>query len=69
MKKHIVLKTTVPGPKSAELLAARKAAIPRGVSNITPIAVAKGDQAGSLAPLRKAVNAARELVRRLPGRS
>jgi len=45
MKKHIVLKTPVPGPRSMELLEARRAAVPRGVSNITPIAVARGEGA------------------------
>ena len=45
MKKHITLKTPVPGPKSRELMKARLAAIPRGPLNITPIAIARGDGA------------------------
>jgi len=45
MRKHVVLKTPVPGPKSRELLAARKEAVPRGVYNITPLVIARGEGA------------------------
>jgi 4-aminobutyrate aminotransferase/(S)-3-amino-2-methylpropionate transaminase len=44
-RKHIVLKTAVPGPRSQELMKAREAAIPRGPYNITPIVMAKGEGA------------------------
>ena len=44
-RKHIVLKTPVPGPKSQELMQARQAAIPRGPINITPVAMARGEGA------------------------
>jgi 4-aminobutyrate aminotransferase/(S)-3-amino-2-methylpropionate transaminase len=45
MRKHAVLKTAVPGPRSIELFEARRAAIPRGAYNITPIVIAKGEGA------------------------
>ena len=45
MRKHIALKTEVPGPRSRELFAVRQAAIPRGVYNITPIVIARGEGA------------------------
>ncbi|HUD70533.1 MAG TPA: 4-aminobutyrate--2-oxoglutarate transaminase [Dongiaceae bacterium] len=45
MKKHIVLKTAVPGPKSLALMEARRAAVPRAVYQITPVAIAKGEGA------------------------
>jgi 4-aminobutyrate aminotransferase / (S)-3-amino-2-methylpropionate transaminase / 5-aminovalerate transaminase len=45
MKKNIVLKTAIPGPRSQELLRAREAAVPRGAYNITPLCIAKGEGA------------------------
>ena len=45
MRRHIALKTTVPGPRSQELFAVRQSAVPRGVYNITPIVMARGDGA------------------------
>jgi 4-aminobutyrate aminotransferase/(S)-3-amino-2-methylpropionate transaminase len=45
MRKQIVLKTPVPGPKSKELMKAREAAVPRGLYNITPVAIARGEGA------------------------
>jgi len=45
MRKHVVLKTPVPGPRSQELLAARQEAVPRGVYNITPLVIARGEGA------------------------
>ncbi|HXH28282.1 MAG TPA: 4-aminobutyrate--2-oxoglutarate transaminase, partial [Candidatus Polarisedimenticolia bacterium] len=45
MKKHIVLKTAVPGPKSQELMKARQEAIPRGPLNITPVVTARAEGA------------------------
>ncbi|PYS95870.1 MAG: 4-aminobutyrate--2-oxoglutarate transaminase [Acidobacteria bacterium] len=45
MKKHIVIKTAIPGPRSQELMKARQAAIPRGPYNMTPIAIARGEGA------------------------
>jgi len=45
MTKHIVLKTTIPGPRSQELLRARQAAVPRGPYNITPVFIARGEGA------------------------
>ncbi|MGH9749639.1 MAG: 4-aminobutyrate--2-oxoglutarate transaminase [Candidatus Polarisedimenticolia bacterium] len=45
MRKHIVLKTAVPGPRSLELIKAREAAVPRGPFNINPIVMAKGEGA------------------------
>jgi 4-aminobutyrate aminotransferase/(S)-3-amino-2-methylpropionate transaminase len=45
MKKSIVLKTAIPGPRSMELMKARQAAVPRGPLNITPVFIAKGDGA------------------------
>ena len=45
MRRHIALKTTVPGPRSQELFAVRQSAVPRGVYNITPIVIARGDGA------------------------
>jgi 4-aminobutyrate aminotransferase/(S)-3-amino-2-methylpropionate transaminase len=43
--KSIVLRTTIPGPRSLELLARRQAAVPRGVANGTPIFAARTDGA------------------------
>jgi 4-aminobutyrate aminotransferase / (S)-3-amino-2-methylpropionate transaminase / 5-aminovalerate transaminase len=45
MKKHIVVKTPIPGPRSQELMKARQAAVPRGAYNITPVAIARGEGA------------------------
>ena len=45
MKKNIVLKTAVPGPRSQELGRARQAAVPRGPYNITPVFIARGEGA------------------------
>ncbi len=45
MRKHIVLKTPVPGPKSRELMKARQSAVPRGPWSITPVAIARGEGA------------------------
>ncbi len=45
MRKHIVLKTPVPGPRSQELMKSRDAAIPRGPINLTPVVIAKGEGA------------------------
>ena len=45
MRKHVVLKTPIPGPKSRELFEARRNAIPRGAYNLTPIVIARGDGA------------------------
>jgi len=45
MKKHIALKTPIPGPKSLQAFETRRAAVPRGAYNITPIAIAKGEGA------------------------
>ncbi len=45
MKKHIVIKTPIPGPKSQDLMRSRQAAIPRGPLNLTPIVMARGDGA------------------------
>lgn len=45
MAKTILLRTTVPGPRSRELLARREAAIPRGVANTTPIFVERSEGA------------------------
>ena len=45
MKKHIAIKTPIPGPKSLDLMRARQAAIPRGPLNLTPIAMARGEGA------------------------
>ena len=45
MKKHIILKTPVPGPKSQQAFEARRAAVPRGVTNITPVVIARGEGA------------------------
>ncbi len=45
MKKSIVLKTAIPGPRSQELGRARQAAVPRGPYNITPVFIARGEGA------------------------
>jgi 4-aminobutyrate aminotransferase/(S)-3-amino-2-methylpropionate transaminase len=45
MRKHVVLKTSIPGPRSAELFEARRRAIPRGTYNLTPIVIARGEGA------------------------
>ena len=45
MKKQIVQKTSIPGPRSLELLQARQAAVPRGPYNMAPIYFAKGEGA------------------------
>jgi 4-aminobutyrate aminotransferase/(S)-3-amino-2-methylpropionate transaminase len=45
MKKHVVIKTAIPGPRSQELMKSRQAAIPRGAYNITPVAIARGEGA------------------------
>ena len=45
MKKNIVLKTAVPGPRSQELGRARQSAVPRGPYNITPVFMARGEGA------------------------
>src|SRR5438445_728916 len=45
MKRHIVIKTPIPGPRSVELMKARQAAIPRGPYNITPLAIARAEGA------------------------
>jgi 4-aminobutyrate aminotransferase/(S)-3-amino-2-methylpropionate transaminase len=45
MKKHIVLKTAVPGPKSQQAFEARREAVPRGAYNITPVVIARGEGA------------------------
>jgi len=45
MKKHIALKTAVPGPRSRELHKARAEAIPRGAANLIPVFIARGDGA------------------------
>jgi 4-aminobutyrate aminotransferase/(S)-3-amino-2-methylpropionate transaminase len=42
MAKHIQIRTELPGPKSRELMATRKAEVARGPSNATPIFVARG---------------------------
>ncbi len=45
MRKHIVLKTPIPGPRSVELMKSREAAVPRGPINLTPVVIAKGEGA------------------------
>src|SRR5260221_8150281 len=45
MKKHVIIKTPIPGPKSIQLMEARQAAIPRGPINLTPIVIARGEGA------------------------
>ena len=45
MKKQIVQKTSIPGPRSLELLQARQAAVPRGPYNMAPIFIARGEGA------------------------
>jgi len=45
MKKSIVLKTAIPGPRSQELGRARQSAVPRGPYNITPVFMARGEGA------------------------
>jgi 4-aminobutyrate aminotransferase/(S)-3-amino-2-methylpropionate transaminase len=45
VKKHVVLRTAVPGPRSQEVMRARQAAIPRGAFNLTPVVIAKGEGA------------------------
>ena len=45
MKKNIVLKTAIPGPRSQELGRARQAAVPRGPYNMTPVFIARGEGA------------------------
>ena len=46
MKKHIVLKTPIPGPKSLAAFETRRAAVPRGAYNIAPIAIARALRLG-----------------------
>ena len=45
MPKHIVQKTSIPGPRSQELVQARQAAVPRGPYNLAPIFISKGEGA------------------------
>jgi 4-aminobutyrate aminotransferase/(S)-3-amino-2-methylpropionate transaminase len=45
MPKHIVQKTSIPGPRSLELVQARQAAVPRGPYNLAPIFIARGEGA------------------------
>ncbi|MBP6668407.1 MAG: 4-aminobutyrate--2-oxoglutarate transaminase [Gemmatimonadales bacterium] len=45
MSRIIELKTPVPGPRSQALLARRQQAVPRTVSQVTPVAVAQADNA------------------------
>jgi len=45
VKKNIVLKTAIPGPRSQELGRARQAAVPRGPYNMTPVFIARGEGA------------------------
>src|SRR5215470_6897612 len=45
MKKQILIKTPVPGPRSQELMQARLQAIPRGPYNVTPVAIARAEGA------------------------
>jgi 4-aminobutyrate aminotransferase/(S)-3-amino-2-methylpropionate transaminase len=45
MRKHIVIKTPIPGPRSQEIMKAREAAVPRGPLNLTPVAIARGEGA------------------------
>ncbi|HEU4401937.1 MAG TPA: aspartate aminotransferase family protein, partial [Candidatus Polarisedimenticolia bacterium] len=45
MRKHVVIKTPIPGPKSQEVMKARQAAVPRGPINITPVVIARGEGA------------------------
>ncbi|HXU12647.1 MAG TPA: 4-aminobutyrate--2-oxoglutarate transaminase, partial [Candidatus Binatia bacterium] len=45
MKKSVVIKTPIPGPRSQELMLERQAAVPRGPYNITPLFIARGEGA------------------------
>lgn len=45
MPRVISLKTPIPGPKSQELLARRQRAVPRTVSQVTPVAIAHAENA------------------------
>ena len=45
MKKHILLKTPIPGPRSQQLMKLRAAAVPRGPYNMTPLVIARGEGA------------------------
>jgi len=45
VKKNIVLKTAIPGPRSQEVVRAREAAVPRGPINLTPVVIARGEGA------------------------
>ncbi len=45
MKKHIVLKTAIPGPRSRQWEKEREEAVPRGIHNVTPLVMAKGEGA------------------------
>ena len=45
MKKSVVIKTPIPGPRSQELMRERQAAVPRGPYNITPLFIARGEGA------------------------
>ena len=45
MARTISLKTAIPGPESQALLARRAQAVPRGVSVVTPIAIAHAEGA------------------------
>ena len=40
MKKHIVLKTAIPGPRSRQWVKEREGAVPRGIYNVTPLVMA-----------------------------
>lgn len=45
MKKHIVIKTAIPGPRSQEFMKLRQSAVPRGPYNLTPLVISRGDGA------------------------
>jgi 4-aminobutyrate aminotransferase/(S)-3-amino-2-methylpropionate transaminase len=45
MKKQILIKTPIPGPRSQELMRLRQSAVPRGPLNLTPIVIARGEGA------------------------
>jgi 4-aminobutyrate aminotransferase/(S)-3-amino-2-methylpropionate transaminase len=45
MRKYIKLTTSIPGPKSSELLEKRRAHVPQGVSNTVPAFAVKGEGA------------------------
>src|SRR5262245_25592098 len=44
-QRSIVLKTTVPGPRSQALAARREAAVVRGISNTTPLFIERAEGA------------------------